>query len=151
MRTLLVLPLLVLLAALILPSRLHARRFTDAEKKLNAVNSHNLSVQKWKKLYSLKPAAEQAAKSVAAHTEENVSSGVTSKQVLKPSPPKTAQFQQQPQQQQQQSIAPVITKNPKEEKQKKERYFSFFTTLINNFLSRRLLYSFISRQGFVCP
>ena len=114
-------------------SCVYAKRFTDAEKKLNAIKSHNLSVEKWKKLYSLKPAAEQKVKpkeqplATVTKMEDNVSSGVK-QQALKPSPPK-AQFQQQPQQQPQPNNTPVITKNPKEEKQKKERYVMVFRLL----------------------
>ena len=118
-----------LLVVALAASSLHAKRFTDAEKKLNAIQSHNLSVEKWKKLYSLKPAAEQQAKpqqqkpsATVTDTEKNVNSGVK-QQALKPSPPK-AQFDEQ-QQPLQNKPAPVITKDPKEEKQKKERYFCF--------------------------
>ena len=129
MRTSTILSLLAVVA--LTSSCVYAKRFSDAEKKLNAINSHKQSVEKWKKLYSLKPAAEQQAKqplaTVTKLEENNVSSGVK-QQALKPSPPKVS-FQQQ-QQQPQPNNKPVITKNPKEEKQKKERYAFFCLVLL---------------------
>lgn len=115
MRTSTILSLLAVVA--LASSCVYAKRFTDAEKKLNAVKSHNLSVEKWKKLYSLKPAAEQQPLATATKLEES--------NALKPSPPK-ASFQQQPQP----NNKPVITKNPKEEKQKKERYSVFLCLVV---------------------
>ena len=126
---------IILLSIVILASSLQARRFTDAEKKLNAIKNHQLSVEKWKKLYSLKPASEQPQKpqkpptATVTQTEEKVSSAVSNKKPqpqqqskpLKPSPPKQPQYNK-PQPKPQPKPAPTIQKDPKEEKQKKERY-----------------------------